>query len=169
MKKPSKIQSFLAQEGLLNASPENISAAKARYWAKYHIAYKKAHKKTVTLLLSQDEYCKLKTVASNHKRPLATYIRESAVAYAEQRFLTPNTEAVNAIRLLLSNQFFSLRACADPVMASAQSRELLQRFEAMESSLLAQLTKPDSLEEYLQEILTNSPHLQAFVCSLLKL
>ena len=108
-KKTNGLWAYLTNSGILdNGTDAEIKAVKREYRKKYYLNYKRVVRKdkpeyTVNLSKKNGEYERIAQAAKRHKRTVSSFIKHSALAYIEQRFLVPNQYQIAELEILLSN------------------------------------------------------------------
>ncbi len=145
----SGVHAYLAAQGLLGASPDEIRAAKRVYWNRRKLEFKKAKRRlqaTFTILLDAGELTKIAEAARLHGMSRTRFLRLAAVAYADKRYLVQNASAITEIRLLLSLNYSALRELFDLEMLPFDAgADLLRRMEALEARVMEALIHPKLL------------------------
>ncbi len=108
-RKRSKMWEYLEASGVLEKGNENeIKAIKREYRKKYYLEYKRMSRTempeyTIRLSKKNGEYSKILNASRKHKRTVTRFIRESALAYIDQRFLVPDPILIADLEIILSN------------------------------------------------------------------
>ncbi len=150
----SKIWQFLESSGVLEKGNESeIKAVRREYRKKYYLEYKRKareEKPEYTILLSKKngEYDRIKLAAKRHKRTITRFIRESALAYIEQRFLVPDPIRIAEVEILLSDCLNEIKTIIRPREKYFWERD--QRLEEIEKRI-------ERLEKQIDETLRNPP------------
>lgn len=118
LKKRSPLWEYLEASGVLeHGSDEEIKAVKREYRKKYLLLYKRAKRGgakeyTITLKKESRELLLLMKSAKVHSLTVPEFIRQSALAYCEQKYLIPHPYQVAELEQLLSDCLNEIRTLA---------------------------------------------------------
>lgn len=118
LKKRSPLWEYLEASGVLeHGSDEEIKAVKREYRKKYLLLYKRAKRGgakeyTITLKKEGKELLLLMKSAKIHSLTVPEFIRQSALAYCEQKYLIPHPYQVAELEQLLSDCLNEIRTLA---------------------------------------------------------
>ena len=118
-RKRSKMWEYLEASGVLEKGNENeIKAIKREYRKKYYLAYKRISRTempeyTIRLSKKHGEYSKILNASRKHKRTVTRFIRESALAYIDQRFLVTDPILIADLEIILSNCLNEIKKIVD--------------------------------------------------------
>ncbi|MEL7534958.1 MAG: hypothetical protein AAFN10_26890 [Bacteroidota bacterium] len=146
------MRAWLEQEGYYGKDRQHHLAGKAKWKQKYQREYqrqRRRERKQVVISLDRSDEANLRAAASQHQRPLATYIREASLAYGNQKFLLPDPAELVALREELA---FIRYHIEDLVRLMKQSFGVEQ-----EKQLELLINRIDYLESFVVETLSNPP------------
>ncbi len=115
LKKRSPLWEYLEASGVLeHGTDEEIKAVKREYRKKYLLQYKRtkrggAKEYTVTLKKESKELSIFMKSAKIHSLTVPEFIRQSALAYCEQKYLIPHPYQVAELEHLLSGCLNEIR------------------------------------------------------------
>lgn len=148
-KKGCGVTAYLEAKGLLeNSSKEIIDKAKEEYWRRYRYEWlkRKRQSKSFTIYLNELEFGQISTNAKKHKRSNTRFIKEAALAYVRQKFLVPDSLAINEMKGLLTQIHVLFKSLAtDKRIGYREVEKQLQMIMTLEMLLINQLTNPTKL------------------------
>src|SRR3989304_3505357 len=103
IRKNTSLWAYLDFTGVLEKGTDaEIKQAKKQYWKKYFHEYKQNRRKDIPeypigLSKKNGEYTKVKNEAKRHKLTITSFLKQSALAYMEKRFLIPDREQISNI------------------------------------------------------------------------
>ncbi len=156
LKKRSPLWEYLEASGVLEyGSDEEIKAVKREYRKKYLLLYKRAKRGstkeyTITLNKESRELLLLMKSAKIHSLTVPEFIRQSALAYCEQKYLIPHPYMVAELEQLLSDCLNEIR-----VLATKRDRffwDTEMKLERVEKRII-------KLEEAINTLFRNPPKL----------
>ncbi|MEO1383776.1 MAG: hypothetical protein AAFV78_11150, partial [Bacteroidota bacterium] len=153
-----------------------LKQAKREYRKEYTREYKKERRKTypevtVSLSLTQHEYLTKK--AQDHHITLASFLRETALAYTKSIFVVPNQEQVAQVSqklLLIQTDVHMIAKYLKTLNLHdlAQAYTTLEdRFFHLEQYISQRLKEPRSLDHLIKEALKTSPEYTTIIRNLL--
>ncbi|MEL7533975.1 MAG: hypothetical protein AAFN10_21880 [Bacteroidota bacterium] len=146
------MRAWLEQEGYFGKDKQHLLTGKAKWKQKYQREYqrqRRRERKQVVISLDRSDEADLRAAAIQHHRPLATYIRESSLAYSQQTFLLPDPAELVALREELA---FIRYHIEDLVRLMKQSFGSEQ-----EKQLELLIDRIDYLERFIVESLSHPP------------
>ena len=116
------------------------------YWAQYKRDWqnrKRKEQRHFTVFWTRKELTLLENAAQSHSLKITSLIKQTSLAYLQQRFIQPQSEALTEIRqalmLMLSTIINSLD---EERLSPLKADELLKKIEGLEQAILAQLESP---------------------------
>ena len=130
-----------------------IAQAKKEYRRKYKAAWRNAKRKKdkeITTSWAKDEYKELKTVANHHKQNIARFVKESATAYMNQRFIYPDETLLRK-----TTQILELKEASG--ISVETTKKLLDDIYQLERDIRVTLYSPKTIEQVIKEELHKHP------------
>ncbi len=145
------IYAFLEASGILeHGTNEDIQKVRKEYWALYRRQWRKDKRKkeqAFTISFTDTELKVISEGARKHKLSRTAFIKQAALAYVTQRYLVPDIESINAIKLLLTRNYSVLEEFFDmQIVPFDTGIALMQRIEDLEKHVIEQLVNPKLLE-----------------------
>jgi hypothetical protein len=171
---PTQVE-WLAQEGMLARSEEEIKAAKREYKRMYKRESKKRQrlaKKEYRPLFGKDEVRMIQAAAKEHGKAVSTFIHDAALAYIAQVFIVPHPDQVRAIERSLARIYMDIRSIKDRMeKRSGNPRldmlEILRSVEALEKEMSAFLRTPALLTNLVRDAVATAPDLRQTLLNIL--
>lgn len=166
--KHKKLLQFLASSGALApGDPERIRVAKREYRRAYMRDYLRGYrdrKVVVRCSFDGEELARLDAGARVHGTRRATFLKRSAFAYLNRRYLVPNAQSVAYLEQELSTAASDLRELArrsvDGILGRrSQLLGLVARVEELERLVRTALREPEDIVEHLRARQVNDPEL----------
>lgn len=160
------LQEYLFESGILETGdPEAIAQAKKQYRRMYlrekQRQYRANHRQ-LTISLTLKDAQAFERNAQTHGMKLATYMKASAYAYANQGFILPDNKEVQKLELLLRrignnvNQLTRFTHRADLSYQEAL-RAIQDQINRLEAELSTHLRQPADLETAIRKELQRNP------------
>lgn len=146
IRKNTSIWAYLDELGVLEiGSDEEIKQAKKQYWKKYFLEYKRNRRKTISefpisLSKKNGEYSRVRREACSHNMTTTTFLKKSAFAYMEKRFLVPDREKLSRLLQMLSQILNEIRQ-----RKNLPYYEIEKRIEALEVEVNNLLCHPPEI------------------------
>ena len=162
------LKDYLARLGLSKDSePQALANAKTDYTRWYKREKKRQYRKErcyVELVLTPKEKQVLVTGAKNHKKPLATYIREIALAYQRRLYILPDPSQLHQLEMAFRRIGNNINQIAYQCNAQGNTRyqnvvALQQRVTDLERSVTRHLVEPMTMERLIKIELPKHPEL----------
>lgn len=160
------IWQYLDESGVLeNGTEEEIQQAKKEYWKIYQRQYKRKMRKTkrqVVLWFSQREIDQLKKVMKGYRNSFPQFVKQGAMAYANQRYLVPDIHMVGRIEQHLSLIRQSVHELSERdsnnwFSDTKRYRRIEKMLNSLQSELVDRLRNPMLLKTYLRGLKENDP------------
>lgn len=130
---------------LETGSEEDIARARREYWRKYKAEWRKQKRREVkefAVVYTAKELIVVNHAAKKHRISITKYIKESALAYANNRFLVVDVEGTHAIRELLSLCYNELQQISEYQEKSELLELLLKKVAILEKKVLERINNP---------------------------
>ena len=138
-----------------------IDEAKKEWRRKYKADWRKQKRKQVkeiTTAWGKDEYKILKEEAKRHKQSITRFIKESAVAYMDKRYITPHEAQVTKIMQLLALTYNSITELKeDSTIPTDTERKILFEIHQLEREIRIALYSPNTIEQHITEYMQQAP------------
>jgi hypothetical protein len=142
-------------------SESAIAAARAQYYRTYKADWRKRQRREnqdFCVSLSDGEYRQLKAAAEKHKISTTRMIKLGALAYIAKKYLVSDVLAVGAIKQEITVAISLIRRLIDDNLLPFQlANKMALHIEAMEERILFDLCYPRTLEQYIQEAISENP------------
>lgn len=149
-----------------------ISEARKTYIRRYKAAWRKEKRKsqkTFEISFNADEYKVIKQGKLGHKRSFTNFIKASALAYCQRRYLIPDQLAYNMVYQALMMGYNKLKDLEDIEKIPLEYLdELIHLFSSMENTIGRQLKNPKTFEEVLVEAVQTDPLYKTKIIQLLQ-
>jgi hypothetical protein len=146
---------------LENSTTEEIALAKKRYWNNYKAAWRKQRRKErkeFTIDFTAKELQIIKSAAGKHKRSYTKFIKQSTLAYCQNKYLPTDPIAINQVKELLAMTYNGLQQLTDDEMLHTDTGNIvMKKVAALENNVLSILYNPKTIEQWLSEILADNP------------
>jgi uncharacterized protein (DUF1778 family) len=172
LKVSSGLYSYLHASGVLNTGNENaIALARKEYWRNYKKVWRKEKRKKekeITISLNTEELKVITQSAKIHQRNVTAFIKESAFAYINKRYIVPSQETVHSIRQLLAMLYNQIEQLLDEnKLQSELGNELKQKITELERFILPVLFNPKIVEKHIEELVRKEPIMKTKLLALL--
>lgn len=162
---------YLDASGVLEkGTEEEIKVAKKAYRKGYILSYRKkqrANKPEFIVFLSKSngDYSKISLAAKQHRMPITTFLRASALAYTNKTYIVPDRLQLAELKQLLSQ-------CLNEIQTIVQQKEkyfwgkeqkfkeVEKRIGKLESEISQKLKQPFTLEELILKEIEREPALR---------
>jgi hypothetical protein len=144
---------YLESVGVLEkGTEEDIKKAKKEFQRKYILEYKRKERASnsefIVLLSKQNGELKaISDAAQVHKSSISKFLKDSALAYLEKRFLVPDSEKVALLELTLSDCRNQIQKISKNTILSITERiqAIEKRIETMESAINELFRHPNEI------------------------
>lgn len=138
-----------------------IDEAKNEWRRRYKADWRKQKRKQVkeiTTAWGKDEYKILKDEAKRHKQSVTRFIKESAVAYMDKRYITPHEMQITKIMQLLALTYNNITELKeDSAIPADAGRKVLFEIYQLEREVRIALFSPKTIEQHISEYLQEAP------------
>ena len=173
LKQKSGIYTYLSSTKVLETGNDlDIAKARKEYWKWYKAQWRKKQReetKEFTIVCTALEAKDILDAARKHKRSRSNFIKESCLAYLNKQYLVPDLVAINSIRQQLAMNINTLKQLFNENKLSYQTgTSLLQQMAVLEQAVLAELHNPNTLEQWITEMVRTKPAYKAILIELLQ-
>ncbi len=154
----------------LSHSPESYKKYRKYYQRLYQRKRRREHKE-ITLLLHPDNHIRLRAGAIKHNQSLSRFIESSALAYLDQKYITPDKNIVASILQKVSLMYSYIQQLLHEGNTDSDNQTIKRSFDILlklEHQLEQLLTHPDSLETVIYKTLHAYPNYYQTLTKLLK-
>ncbi len=141
-----------------------ITEAKKEWRRKYKAAWRKQKRKLVkeiTTAWEKEDYKTLKDEAKRHKESITRFIKRSAVAYMDKRYVVPNEEKVTKMMQLLGLLYNRVQELTEETTIPADAgRKVLFDVYELEREIRIALYSPKTIEQHIKEAILLSPEIK---------
>jgi hypothetical protein len=141
-----------------------ITEAKKEWRRKYKAAWRKQKRKQVkeiTTAWEKEEYRILKEEARRHKESITRFIKRSAVAYMDKRYVVPDEDKVTKMTQLLGLLYNRvLELTEDTTIPADAGRKVLFEIQELEREVRIALYSPKTIEQHIGEAIKQSPEIK---------
>ena len=171
------LHQYLKRLGLLtNPNPVRLQQAKAEYQRLYKREKNQQYRRVNTrceITLKPDEAKLMQKGADNHALKLASFVKQTALAYVRQVFIVPDQQQVTRIEIALRRIGNNINQAVHRLHAGNSSQylevvKLQQQLNALEKEVSRCFREPMTLENLIRVELPKQPHLYPLVHKLLK-
>jgi len=159
---------FLDASGVLEkGTEEEIKAAKKAYRKGYILSYRKkqrANKPEFIVFLSKinGDYSRISLAAKQHRMPITTFLRASALAYTNKTYIVPDRLQVAELKGLLSQCLNEIQTIVIQKEKYFWGKEqkfkgVEKRIEKLETEISQKLKQPYTLEELVLKEIERKP------------
>lgn len=146
--KESKLYAYLNGLGLSKSTDKALlEAAKKQYWNTYKRNWqqqKRAEQKSFTVFFTIKEFTVISEGAKKHSLTEIAMVKNAALAYLKQIFLTLDTVSIVEIKQTLALTLSAIRHAIDEERISVGSgNKMLEKIEDMERTILIRLEAPN--------------------------
>ncbi len=167
LKKNSGVYTYLMESGVLeNATPEEIQAARKKYWNEYHrlrqIKKRKKEKREIVIAFPADQINFIRSTAKAKSYKLHDYIRACVKADIEHSMVIPHqdmvAEILQAVRRCY-NELDAIQAKEGKAWFALNRtyENVLTVIGSVETAINAQLKRPQSLKHHITEAVRTNP------------
>jgi hypothetical protein len=151
---------------------EQVALARKKYWADYKAAWRKNRRreqKEFTLSFTPKELQILKFAATTYKGSYTGFIKASALAYWQKQYLATDPMTINRVKELLALNYNVLQQLSEEERLSDDAGAvLMKKIADLEQEVLTTLRNPRTLEQWVQEIISDKPESRMKMMELLK-
>lgn len=146
--KEPKLYTYLNELGLLKSTDKVlVDAAKKEYWNLYKRNWqqqKRAEKKSFTVFFNSNEFAVISEGAKKHSLTAIEMVKNAALAYLKQTFLTLDAVSTLEIKQTLALTLSAICHAIDEEKISVElGSTLLGKIEDMERTILIRLEAPN--------------------------
>lgn len=132
-----------------------IEEAKRLWRRKYKAEWRRAKRKQakeITTSWEKEEYRTLRDEAKRHRQSVTGFIKQSAQAYMDKRYIVPDEEQVTKIMQLLALTYNSILELTDNSTIPADAgRKVLFDLYQLEKDIRVTLYSPKTIEQVLKD------------------
>lgn len=119
---------------------------------------KRRQTKEITTAWDKEEYKTLQEEAKRHKHSITRFIKESAVAYMDKRYITPHEAQVTKIMQLLALTYNGISELKEDAAIPADvGRKILFEIHELEREIRIALYSPKTIEQHITEHIKETP------------
>ena len=146
--KEPKLYTYLNELGLLKSTDKAlVEAAKKEYWNLYKRNWqhqKRAEQKSFTVFFNNKEFTVISEGAKRHSLTEIAMVKNAALAYLKQTFLTLDAISTVEIKQTLALTLSAICHAIDEERVSVEiGNKLLEKIEYMEQTILTKLQVPN--------------------------
>jgi len=147
VRKHSALYAYLDKQGLLSkGTAEEIIAAKEAYWKKVRTEWqknKRTNNKKYEVFLNKIEYQIIARAAKSTGYSKVAYLKQSALAYTNKKYLVPRIELLYDVKELLALTYDSMQQLVEEKNVPVSLGDiLLTKIEHLENRILELLFNP---------------------------
>ncbi len=162
LRKNSGLYQFLESKGVLDQGKEKIDAAKKEYRRLYQSTYKKRYREKVcehTVSFKPIEEKRISQLAREHGMKSAEYVRQSALAYAEKRYLVPRTESIVRVHQQVALMRTQIARVSEKsgFFQRDKSESIEQLLFSLENEIRSSLLNPKDIEAAIKDFMQSHP------------
>ena len=159
---------YLRRLGLLDSSdPQRLQQAKAAYRKAYKQAKNREYRTSrhyLRLTLTSKEKSQLTTGAKRHRKALATYVREIALAYQKRVYILPSEDMLTRLETACHRIGNNINQIAKKCNSENSTRyfdvvRLREQVTALEKEVNRYLRQPMTLDQLIRVELPKHPEL----------
>jgi hypothetical protein len=151
---------------------EEITLARNKYWREYKASWRRKKRKEereLTTSWTADELTELTKEARRHKISKTKFIKTSALAYIDKRYIIPDQIEVRRIAQLLSVTYNSIREMMDEnALQLHTGKIILEKIFELERQVLVSLHNPKTIEQLITETVNKNPLIKTQLYHLLE-
>lgn len=149
----------------LETGHANVIEEAKKHWRRTYKATwrkeKRMKEKEVTLSWTKEEFKTLKEEARRHKKSVTRFIKLSAVAYMNQRYITLQEEQVTRIMQLLALTYNEITELKEPELVTTEmEKKLAFGLFQLEKDVRETLFSPKTVEQIITESIVKEPELK---------
>lgn len=168
IKKGSRIYTYL-EPFIQSGDEQAIEQARQEYHRRYKAAWRQAKRKTqktFEISFNKGEWQIIKSAKLIHKRSFTNFIKSSALAYCQQKYLVPDQLAYNLVIQELRMVYNKLKDIEEQNrLPGSQIAAFLSAISSVEQTITRHLSNPQTLDEVLTEAIQTIPGYKAKLLS----
>lgn len=138
-----------------------ITEAKKEWRRKYKANWRKQKRKLVkeiTTAWEKEEYRMLKEEARRHKESITRFIKRSAIAYMDKRYVVPDEDKVTKMMQLLGLLYNRIQELTEDTTIPADAgRKVLFDVYELEREIRITMYSPKTIEQHIGEAIKQAP------------
>lgn len=177
-KRKGGMWAYLDASGVLErGTEEEIKAAKKAYRKGYMLNYRKKQRVNkpefiVFLSRSNGDYSRILLAAKQHRMPITTFLRASALAYTNKTYIVPDRLQLAELRQLLSqclNEIQTIVIQKEKYFWGKEQKfkDVERRIGKLETEIKEKLKRPYTLEELVKREVEKNPTLRSQLLAML--
>lgn len=171
IKKGSRIYTYL-EPFIQSGDEQAIEQARQEYQRRYKAAWRQAKRKTqktFEISFDKDEWQIIRNAKLTHKRSFTHFIKSSALAYCQQKYLVPDQLAYNLVTQELRMVYNKLKDIEEQNrLPVSQIATVLSAFSSVQQTITKHLNNPQTLDEVLTEAIQTIPGYKANLLTIIQ-
>ena len=173
IKNKSSIYEYLDSTKVLESGTENdIAQARKKYWREYKAQWRKQKRKAekeLTTSWTVEELKIIGDVARKHKISKTEFLKMSALAYIDKRYIVPDAIEVRRIAQMLAMSYNLIQEMINENVLHLQTGKIiLEKIFELEREVLVSLHNPKTLDQLITEAINKTPQTKARLYQLLE-